>query len=112
MAPELIQGRKYDAKVDVWSLGITVLEMAQLEPPLIHEPALRALLLITINPAPAFRDPSVWSNECNHFLKMCLTKDPNKRASAQSVTDHDWHLVPASLVFELSRLFSLGVSLS
>ena len=55
MAPELIQGRKYDFKVDIWSLGVTLIEMCELDPPLIDEPALRALLLITINPSPKLR---------------------------------------------------------
>lgn len=88
MAPELIQGRKYDAKVDVWSLGVTLIEMAQKDPPLIDEPALRALLLITINPSPTLKQPAAWSPECPHFLAKCVTKDPTKRASAAQLLLH------------------------
>eukprot|EP00607_Mallomonas_marina_P006869 CAMPEP_0182428880 /NCGR_PEP_ID=MMETSP1167-20130531/24376_1 /TAXON_ID=2988 /ORGANISM="Mallomonas Sp, Strain CCMP3275" /LENGTH=426 /DNA_ID=CAMNT_0024612073 /DNA_START=124 /DNA_END=1401 /DNA_ORIENTATION=+ len=60
MAPELIRGTAYDAKVDVWSTGITMIEMAEGEPPLMHEQPLRALLFITINPAPTLKTPAKW----------------------------------------------------
>eukprot|EP00595_Chromulina_sp_UTEXLB2642_P001283 CAMPEP_0196768272 /NCGR_PEP_ID=MMETSP1095-20130614/42540_1 /TAXON_ID=96789 ORGANISM="Chromulina nebulosa, Strain UTEXLB2642" /NCGR_SAMPLE_ID=MMETSP1095 /ASSEMBLY_ACC=CAM_ASM_000446 /LENGTH=344 /DNA_ID=CAMNT_0042137607 /DNA_START=88 /DNA_END=1119 /DNA_ORIENTATION=+ len=60
MAPELIRGQDYDYKVDVWSLGITALEMAEGEPPLLNEPPLRALLLITINGPPQLKQRNQW----------------------------------------------------
>ena len=46
MAPELIEGHDYDAKVDVWSLGIMIREMAEGEPPYMEFPTARALFLI------------------------------------------------------------------
>lgn len=88
MAPELIRGLEYDLKVDVWSTGITAIEMAEGEPPLIDEQPLRALLLITIQPPPTLMKPAEWSNQFNHYLSKCLTTRPDKRASTEQLLLH------------------------
>ena len=115
MAPELIRGQEYDFKVDLWSLGITAIEMAEGEPPLLREPPLRALLLITINPSPTLKtapplvdsdgktdldgitvqmpEPSDdqeegWSKSFVHFLSRCLDLNQEKRASADELLQH------------------------
>lgn len=88
MAPELIRGLEYDFKVDVWSLGITAIEMAEGEPPLIDEQPLRALLLITIQPSPTLQKQAQWSNAFNHFLKRCLMVRPEDRASTELLLMH------------------------
>lgn len=87
MAPELIKGHKYDSKVDIWSLGITLIEMAEGEPPLLKEPPLRALLMITINP-PAKLKSSLWSPAIVHFLSRCLEPVPDKRSTAEQLLMH------------------------
>jgi len=88
MAPELIRGQEYDAKVDVWSLGITAIEMAEGEPPYLNEPPLRALLLITTKGSPALREPDRWSAKFRHFLKCALHSEPAKRASSEQLLLH------------------------
>jgi serine/threonine protein kinase len=89
MAPELIRGLEYDSKVDIWSLGITAIEMAEGEPPLLNEPPLRALLLITTNKSPTLNNKRYrWSQEFNHFLAQCLQISPDRRASAEQLLMH------------------------
>lgn len=88
MAPELIRGQDYDYKVDVWSLGITAIEMAEGEPPLLNEPPLRALLLITINGPPTLKAQGRWSPEFNHFLSRCCDVRPEMRAKAEQLLAH------------------------
>jgi p21-activated kinase 1 len=88
MAPELIRGLEYDAKVDVWSLGITAIEMAEGEPPHLHEPPLRALLLITTKGSPTLQHSDRWSHKFKHFLKCCLHIEPTKRASCEQLLMH------------------------
>lgn len=75
MAPELIRGNEYDEKVDVWSMGITAIEMADGEPPWIHLQVMKALLQIISGDSPIVKEPSKWSNEFLDFLSNCLNMD-------------------------------------
>ncbi len=88
MAPELIRGQEYGCEVDIWSLGITAIEMAQGEPPLMKEPPLRALLMITVKPSPTLAKKEDWSDEFNHFIAACLHTDPSKRPTAEQLLLH------------------------
>eukprot|EP01111_Echinosteliopsis_oligospora_P000746 TRINITY_DN1087_c0_g2_i3.p1 TRINITY_DN1087_c0_g2~~TRINITY_DN1087_c0_g2_i3.p1 ORF type:complete len:490 (+),score=171.89 TRINITY_DN1087_c0_g2_i3:318-1787(+) len=72
MAPELIRGHDYGTKVDIWSLGIMLIEMAEGEPPYMEYPPLRALFLITTKGIPPLKDQSKWSRDFHDFFQKCL----------------------------------------
>eukprot|EP01027_Heterolobosea_sp_BB2_P006096 GEZU01009247.1.p2 GENE.GEZU01009247.1~~GEZU01009247.1.p2 ORF type:complete len:124 (+),score=37.93 GEZU01009247.1:263-634(+) len=88
MAPEVIRGQKYDGKADVWSLGIMAIELADKEPPYINLPPVKALFAITTQPPASLRDPEKWSNTFKDFISSCLTKNPEKRATAKEMLNH------------------------
>lgn len=88
MSPELVRGQPYDARTDVWSLGITAIECADGEPPYLNEPPLRAMLLITTSEPPSLAHPERWSREFVHFVRSCLRADPSKRASSEQLLMH------------------------
>lgn len=116
MAPEVIQEIGYNCVADIWSLGITSIEMAEGKPPYadIHPMRVRktnyftlhchfernwdsyynvsyyvtflyscqAIFMIPTNPPPTFRKPELWSDEFTDFVKKCLVKNPEQRATA------------------------------
>ena len=88
MAPELIQGNGYGVAVDVWSAGITALEMAEGEPPYFHEPALKALFRIYSAPPPTLKHPERWGMKFKSFLRMALEKDASRRATVKELLMH------------------------
>jgi len=88
MAPELIRGMKYGTKVDIWSLGIMAIEMADGEPPYMEHPPLRALFLIASNGSPGLKDSSKWSFLFKDFLDKCLYMNYEKRYSAHQLLKH------------------------
>uniref|UniRef100_A0A8I3WVS6 non-specific serine/threonine protein kinase n=1 Tax=Callithrix jacchus TaxID=9483 RepID=A0A8I3WVS6_CALJA len=84
MAPEVVmcetsKDRPYDYKADVWSLGITLIEMAEIEPPHHELNPMRVLLKIAKSEPPTLAQPSRWSSNFKDFLKKCLEKNVDAR---------------------------------
>ena len=63
MAPEVIQETPYDGRADIWSLGITLIEMAEKDPPYSNIHPMRAIFMIPTKPPPVFQSPSEWSDD-------------------------------------------------
>jgi len=88
MAPELIRGHDYSYGVDIWSLGIAAIEMAEGEPPYLEYPPLKALFMIAAHGSPQLKEPEKWSNTFHHFMERCLDVNAPARASAQELLKH------------------------
>jgi STE20-like kinase len=93
MAPEVVlcetfRDNPYDFKVDVWSMGITLIEFAQMEPPNHEMSPMRVLLKIQKSDPPKLEQPSKWSKEFNDFVSTCLIKDPQKRPTCDELLKH------------------------
>ncbi|EGW06145.1 Serine/threonine-protein kinase 10 [Cricetulus griseus] len=93
MAPEVVlcetmKDAPYDYKADIWSLGITLIEMAQIEPPHHELNPMRVLLKIAKSDPPTLLTPSKWSVEFRDFLKIALDKNPETRPSAAQLLEH------------------------
>lgn len=88
MAPEVIEEVGYDCVADIWSLGITALEMAEGKPPYGDIHPMRAIFMIPQKPPPSFRDPDRWTTEFIDFVSLCLVKNPEERATATDLLQH------------------------
>jgi serine/threonine protein kinase len=88
MAPEVIRESHYDGRADVWSLGITVVELAEGAPPHANLHPLRAIFVIPTKPAPTLADPDNWSPEMMDFVRCCCQKDPSQRHDSALLSSH------------------------
>uniref|UniRef100_A0A8C1UYY5 non-specific serine/threonine protein kinase n=1 Tax=Cyprinus carpio TaxID=7962 RepID=A0A8C1UYY5_CYPCA len=93
MAPEVVmcetsKDRPYDYKADIWSLGVTLIELAQIEPPNHEMNPMRVLLKIAKSEPPTLAIPSRWSPEFSDFLRKALDKNVDNRWNALQLLQH------------------------
>jgi len=91
MAPERIKGAQYSVQSDIWSLGLTIIEVAQncpaLPPPgQPHLSIFELLDYIVRQPVPTIGNDR--SSECRDFVATCLIKDPKDRPGPRKMLDH------------------------
>uniref|UniRef100_A0AAR2IMV3 non-specific serine/threonine protein kinase n=1 Tax=Pygocentrus nattereri TaxID=42514 RepID=A0AAR2IMV3_PYGNA len=105
MAPEVILAMdegQYDGKVDVWSLGITCIELAERKPPLFNMNAMSALYHIAQNESPILAS-NHWSDYFRNFVDSCLQKIPQDRPTSDVLLNHRFlcRERPLSVVMDL-----------
>jgi len=92
MAPEVVKDDKYDSKADIWSLGITAIEMAAGKPPYHNEPGMNVLLKLPERDPPTLPADveDDFSDDFKDFIASCLVKNYNQRPSAAQLLQHQW----------------------
>ncbi|KAM6033199.1 serine/threonine-protein kinase PAK 4 isoform 2-T3 [Chlamydotis macqueenii] len=105
MAPELISRLPYGPEVDIWSLGVMVIEMVDGEPPYFNEPPLKAMKMIRDNLPPKLKNGHKVSPSLKGFLERVLVRDPAQRATAAELLKHPFlaKAGPPSCIVPLMR---------
>lgn len=88
MAPEVIKKCGYNSKADIWSLGITIIEMVDGRPPYTDIRSMADLQKIIDRPSATVSNPKNFSDDFNDFVAKCLIKDPELRPSAMELLNH------------------------
>ncbi|XP_061036505.1 serine/threonine-protein kinase PAK 6 [Eubalaena glacialis] len=92
MAPEVISRCLYATEVDIWSLGIMVIEMVDGEPPYFSDSPVQAMKRLRDSPPPKLKNTHKVSPVLRDFLERMLVRDPQERATAQELLDHPFLL--------------------
>uniref|UniRef100_A0A8C2K1R1 non-specific serine/threonine protein kinase n=1 Tax=Cyprinus carpio TaxID=7962 RepID=A0A8C2K1R1_CYPCA len=113
MAPEVAAVEKkggYNHLCDIWAVGITAIELAELQPPMFDLHPMRALMLMSKSSfqPPKLKDKSKWPAVFHSFVKMCLIKSPRKRPTAETLLQHPFvtQLLTRKLMIELLDMAS------
>ncbi|XP_072265273.1 mitogen-activated protein kinase kinase kinase kinase 3 isoform X4 [Pyxicephalus adspersus] len=109
MAPEVAAVERkggYNQLCDIWAVGITSIELAELQPPMFDLHPMRALFLMTKSnfQPPKLKDKMKWSNSFHHFVKMALTKNPKKRPTAEKMLQHPFVTQPINRTLAIELL--------
>lgn len=93
MAPEVAAVERkggYNQSCDIWAVGITSIELAELQPPMFDLHPMRALFLMSKSgfKPPTLKNKALYTREFHDFVKVCLTKNPKKRPSAERLLYH------------------------
>ncbi|KAM3321497.1 serine/threonine-protein kinase BLUS1 isoform X1 [Capsicum chacoense] len=109
MAPEVLQpGAGYDFKADIWSFGITALELAHGHAPFSKYPPMKVLLMTIQNAPPGLdydRDKK-FSKSFKEMVAMCLVKDQTKRPTAEKLLKHSFFRNAKPLELSVKNLFA------
>uniref|UniRef100_A0A673ZHB5 Mitogen-activated protein kinase kinase kinase kinase 6 n=1 Tax=Salmo trutta TaxID=8032 RepID=A0A673ZHB5_SALTR len=113
MAPEVAAVEKkggYNQLCDIWAVGITAIELAELQPPMFDLHPMRALMMMSKSSfqPPKLKDKTKWSADFHGFVKISLTKNPRKRPSSEKLLQHPFvsQLLTRTLAIELLDMAS------
>ncbi|XP_043931390.1 mitogen-activated protein kinase kinase kinase kinase 2-like isoform X1 [Protopterus annectens] len=109
MAPEVAAVEKkggYNQLCDIWAVGITAIELAELQPPLFDLHPMRALMVMSKSSfqPPKLKDKANWSPNLHHFIKHALTKNPKKRPTAEKLLQHPFLTQPLNRMVAIELL--------
>uniref|UniRef100_A0A8C1A6M1 Mitogen-activated protein kinase kinase kinase kinase n=1 Tax=Cyprinus carpio carpio TaxID=630221 RepID=A0A8C1A6M1_CYPCA len=109
MAPEVAAVERkggYNHLCDIWAVGITAIELAELQPPMFDLHPMRALFLMTKSnfQPPKLKDKVKWTNNFHNFVKLALTKNPKKRPPADKLLQHPFVSQPLSRILAIELL--------
>ena len=97
MAPEIVQSKEYGPNVDIWSLGITAIEMVEGSPPHLENPQQAIQILKTQHTPPSLKNPDQLSPYFRDFLSQCLQFNAEDRPTAHDLLQHPFLLDAAPL---------------
>ncbi|CAO1306823.1 unnamed protein product [Diamesa hyperborea] len=105
MSPEVISRLPYGPEVDIWSMGIMIIEMIDGEPPFFNEPPLQAMRRIRDMPPPKLKNAHKISSRLQSFLDRMLVRDPAQRATAAELLAHPFlrQAGPPSILVPIMR---------